>query len=176
VHLVRDPLPAADRRPALSDERGDVIVIGLGNRARGDDAAGLEVVDRLGALLSGGPITLAAVEGDCLQLLELFDAARAVVLVDAMRCGAPPGTVHRIDAAVGPLSTASPGCSSHSVGAADAVELARVLGRLPAAAVVYGIEGACFDHREGLSEPVQGAIASLAARVAAEAEALALAA
>jgi hydrogenase maturation protease len=44
------------------------------------------------------------------------------------------------------------------VGLADAIELARALGRLPPRVTVYGIEGERFDTGAPLSDSVAGAI------------------
>ena len=46
--------------------------------------------------------------------------------------------------------------STHALGLADAVELARSLGRLPQRVVVYGIEGAAFEFGNGLSAAGRG--------------------
>ena len=46
-------------------------------------------------------------------------------------------------------------CSSHLFGPAEAVETARVLGRLPTELVLYGIEGAEFGYGEALSPEVE---------------------
>jgi len=82
----------------------------------------------------------------------------AVLLVDAVSSGAPAGTLHRLDAVAEPLPPALFAASTHHLGVADAVELARALGRLPAKVVVIGIEGACFDAGEGLSIEVETAV------------------
>jgi hydrogenase maturation protease len=54
---------------------------------------------------------------------------------------------------VGLLST-----STHSVGVAETVELARSLGRLPTRLLIYGIEGAKVGLGEGLSREVERAV------------------
>ena len=54
--------------------------------------------------------------------------------------------------------------STHLIGLADALELARALGRLPPRVVVYGIEG----HRFGVGDPVSPAVAAAVDRVVAE--------
>jgi hydrogenase maturation protease len=124
-------------------------VIGLGNDWRSDDGAGLEVARRLGgAELAGEPIGLV----DALDVEE-------VVLVDAVSSGATPGTVHRFEADGEPLPARLFGASStHALGVAEALELARSLDRLPRRVLVLGIEGASFDFGHGLSAPVAGAV------------------
>ena len=47
--------------------------------------------------------------------------------------------------------------STHALGLAEAVELARSLGRLPQRVVVYGIEGESFAFGKGLSAAVAAA-------------------
>ncbi len=121
-------------------------VIGLGNEWRCDDAVGLEVARRLGGrLLTGEPI----------GLVEALDGEDEVVLVDAVASDAPAGTVHAFDASSTPLPGTLFGASStHALGLAEAVELARSLGRLPRRVVVYGVEGRSFAFGKGLSPEV----------------------
>jgi hydrogenase maturation protease len=128
-------------------------VIGLGNDWRRDDGAGLEVARRLGGVqLSGEPI----------GLIEVLDGEDEVVLVDAVRSGADPGTVHVFEAGAEPLpATLFGATSTHTLGLAEAVELARSLGRLPRRVLVYGIEGADFAFGKGLTPPVAGAAAAV---------------
>lgn len=148
-----------------------VAVIGVGNALRHDDAAGLELVPLVRGRLAQAGCAVVAHEGDTLGLLECFDGAGAAVIVDATRSGAPAGTLTRIDASAAPLPAELPSsASTHAMGLADALELARALGRLPARVVVYGIEGARFDAGAGLSQPVRDALPKLAERVAQEAE------
>ena len=132
-------------------------MIGLGNPWRRDDAVGLEVARRTGGT---------AVEHDPSRLLDLWAGEREVVLVDAVRSGAEPGTIHRLDAAAGPLPAELFGVSTHHVGLAETVELARALGRLPERLDVYGIEGGDFAAGTGLTPAVQRAAAVLAAELA----------
>ena len=130
------------------------MVIGVGSRWRGDDAAGLAVARRVGGR---------ELEGDPATLLDEWAGADEVVLVDAALSGAPPGTIRRYDAASGPLPARSLRSSTHAFGVSDAIELARALGRLPARLEVYAIEGASFTAGDGLSAAVERAVDELAA-------------
>ena len=66
------------------------------------------------------------------------------MLADAVASGAAPGAVHRFDAAAAALPASFAGASTHALGLAEAIELGRVLRRLPPRLVVLGIEGAGF--------------------------------
>ena len=110
------------------------IVIGVGNPSRGDDGAGLEVARRV---RSRGSYQ---VPGGSYELMDVWEGADDVIVVDAARSGSEAGTVHRFDAREQPLPGGILGTSTHSIGVADVIEMARSLGRLPERLVVYGIE------------------------------------
>jgi hydrogenase maturation protease len=149
------------------------MVIGVGNGFRRDDAVGLEVARRLRARAPSGEIAVREHEGETLELLDTWGAAEAIVVVDALCSGGVPGTVQRVDASRDPL----PGCfrgssSTHAVGLAEAIELARALHRLPARVVVFGVEGRRFDAGGELTDDVRAVVGPVAGRVLREARAL----
>jgi hydrogenase maturation protease len=145
-------------------------VIGVGNRLRRDDAAGLHAVDRLRERAQAAGIAVRVQEGEALGLLEQWEGARTVVLIDAIHADSPPGEIHRVDLSSEPVPARLGGSSStHAVGMADAIELARALGCLPAGVILYGVQGRRFDSGGGLSREVEGAIAQLAEAALAEA-------
>jgi hydrogenase maturation protease len=136
-------------------------VIGVGNAWRNDDAAGLEVARLLTGTLPEGAEVLER-EGEPTSLIEAWEGAGAVWLADAVSSGADPGTVHRHDASEQALPATLFDTSTHHFGLAEAVEIARALGRLPRTTVVYGIEGASFDTGKTLSPEVREAAARVA--------------
>ena len=145
------------------------VVIGVGNSLRGDDRAGLEVARRL----RGHPdMDVREHEGEAIGLLDEFADARAVIVIDTIHSGASPGTLHRIDASVKPVPAVLRRTSSHAVGVGEAIELARVLGKLPSTVVVHGVEGESFEGGAALSPAVACAIEPLADAVRREALAL----
>jgi hydrogenase maturation protease len=140
-------------------DRPVTLVVGVGNRFRGDDAAGPAVVDLLGG------VAAIVHDGDPADLMERWAGVDEVVVVDAVRSGAAPGTVTVIDARAVPLPAGW--CrSSHAWGPGEAIELARALGTLPARVTVYGIEGADFTPGAGMSPEVSAAVAGVAAALA----------
>jgi hydrogenase maturation protease len=92
-------------------------------------------------------------------LVDRLAGADDVVVVDAMRSGRRPGHVSWFDAGRAPLPAAmARSASTHGWGVAEAIELARALGTLPARLTVVGIEGQDFSAGEGLSTPVTQAV------------------
>jgi hydrogenase maturation protease len=140
-----------------------VVVIGVGNRWRHDDAAGLEVVRRLRERSLEAEIVEA--EGEPIDLMDAWRGADAVLVIDAVSSGASAGTLHRIDVSSAAVPATLTAGSTHTLGIAETVELARALGRLPRRAVLYGIEGANFHAGRGLSAEVERAVADVVARV-----------
>jgi hydrogenase maturation protease len=145
------------------------VVIGVGNPDRGDDGIGSEVAGRLEGRLPGGTRLVRLVGDDPAAIMEAWRGAARAIVVDAMAAGAAPGTVRRMDAVAGPLPADVGSASTHSLGTAAAIEMARVLGRLPAHLVVYGVEGESFATGAGLSRPVVAAAAEVVEQVLAEA-------
>jgi hydrogenase maturation protease len=137
------------------------VVIGVGNAYRGDDGVGLAVVERLRGRVPEG-VGVAACEEEPTRLMDAWDGAEAVVIVDAVASGGEPGELHRFDASAAAVPARVFRSSTHAFGVGEAIELARALGTLPPEVLVYGIEGADFDAREGLSPRVEAAADRLA--------------
>lgn len=149
-----------------------IRIIGLGNAFKGDDAVGLLAARRLRALVGD---RTEVVEADMagVEIVDWMKGAQAVILIDAVRSGQRPGTIHRLDASAGPISTRICPHSSHAVSALDALELARALGLLPPKVIVFGIEAGDTEAGRPLSQPVTRALDEVVERVLRESEALA---
>jgi hydrogenase maturation protease len=147
-----------------SGYRAWLALIGVGNRFRGDDGAGLEVASRLRATHPSGCRILEE-EGEPGSLIEDWALVQEALVVDAVSTGAEPGTLHRFDATAEPLPVELFRSSTHALGIADAVELARELDRLPPRLAVYGIEGENFETGEGLSPAVDATVDKLVAEL-----------
>lgn len=143
---------------------GGARVIAIGNALRADDGAGAAVLRRLSGRV---PADVALVEaaGEPAALLEAWEGLERVVIVDAVRGAGAPGTVHRFDAARAPLPARTGGASTHGLGLAEALELGRALGRLPARVVVVGIEAGAEGQGAGLSPEVEAALDEAAEEV-----------
>ena len=144
----------------------DTVVIGVGNRWRRDDAAGLEVVDALPGHIDDS-VQLVESDGEPTRLLDAFELGPRVVMVDAVVTGAEPGTVHRFTDEELPDQMGI-GQSSHLVQLVETIELGKLLGRLPNGLVLVGIEATDFDNGEGMTAPVAAGVATAIEVVLAE--------
>jgi len=141
-----------------------LLVIGIGNPFRGDDGAGIAVARHLKNRL---PETVNIIEasGEATALMDAWQEADRVVVVDAVRANAAPGTVKRIDLVQQDLPPEVVRSSSHQLGFAEAIELARALKRLPSHLVLIGIQGIDFSEGHRLSPSVKAALEKAGAEV-----------
>jgi hydrogenase maturation protease len=139
------------------------LVIGIGNRARGDDAVGPEVACRVAQLNLPGIAVV--VLDEPIKLVEQFDTYDHVVVVDAIDSRGHPGRVQVRDVSSAPLRRDPPALGSHGLGVADAVELARALGRLPKRLTLVGVEARMFCLGAPLSPRVRDSLDDAVAAV-----------
>ncbi len=140
-----------------------MIIIGIGNRYRQDDAVGLVVANQLRALLPGSPVV--EHEGDPLDLLPIWHGHDVAILIDALNVPDAVGSVYRFEL---PPDTAPPSAStvsSHGHSLWDAYTLASLLSQRPERALIYAIAGRRFGHGEDLSPEVEQAVGEVVARV-----------
>lgn len=146
----------------------EVVVIGIGNPYRHDDGVGSAAARLVRLAVPGAEVV--ELDGEPTRIMEAWADRDLAVVIDAVRAGGQAGTIHRIDVAVDPLPDCPARGSTHHAGLAEAVALARALGRLPARLVVYGIEPGDLTDGEGLSAPVRQALPAVAQRVMSEIE------
>ena len=146
----------------------EIIVIGLGQSLRGDDAAGLDAVrlwqEQYPLTAQKVQVRLSELPG--LALLDLFDSMDVAILVDAVQGAGIPGSLHRL----GPdeLASFTAGAqSAHGLGVAETLALGRSL--YPQLAhcrlTLIGIVGEQFTMGTGLSRAVQAALRGAAVRI-----------
>lgn len=137
-------------------------LIAVGNPFWRDDAAGIAVA-RLVRAAAPASIEVVELGGDPASLLEALTDAGHVVIVDAVRSSATPGTIHRIEIAdAGQLPDHRPHGSSHTLALGDLLALARTLDRLPGHLVLIGIEAAKLGPGTSLSPRVAAAVQTVA--------------
>lgn len=145
----------------MSGAYGPPVVIGFGNPLLGDDGVGLRVIDELRRLSVGEPgslppgTRLVRAGAPSTDLLPVIRDARALLLIDAVDAGRPPGSV----------TVARGERVSSTVGRGDIGELlvaTRLTGRAPGAVALVELQVAAMDPGIGLSAPVEAAVARAA--------------
>ncbi|MDX2182618.1 MAG: hydrogenase maturation protease [Gemmatimonadaceae bacterium] len=141
--------------------RRGTVVIALGDPHLADDGIGPEVLSRLARMYDVGPeVVLEDVGPDGGRALPLLERAERVLFIDAIRAGAAPGTVLRLEGSA-VSSTATRRATIvplHSGGVVAAIERA---GALPPQAVTLGIEPELLERRKGLTASVSARVDDL---------------
>ena len=138
-----------------------ILLVGIGQSLRGDDAAGLEAV-RLwqASYLENTPeVQVEFCELPGLDLLNLLAGPSTAILVDAVVSGAAPGTVHILDREQ--LAAFLPGSNSaHGWGVAETLKIGSLVDpqALPGKIILIGIEASQMELGAGLSRDVKNAL------------------
>ena len=111
--------------------KGKTLVIGLGNPIVSDDSVGLRVVQRLKAILANrDDVDVTEDYRGGLRLMERMIGYERAIVVDAIRTGAEPGTIHHLAPDSVPTQRSA---SAHDVNLPTALAFGRRTGvHLPA--------------------------------------------
>ena len=143
----------------MSDpEVSPTLVLALGNPLMGDDGFGLAVLARLRR--SGeleGSVTLMDGGTWGMNLLHPVETAERLILVDAIKTGARPGALIRLERDELPRYF-SHKLSPHQVDLREILALAELRGHLPPAIVALGVEPESVTFRMSLSPVVRAAV------------------
>lgn len=151
------------------DQKPKLLVIGVGNTYRGDDAAGMLTVRLLKDMGLDSSMVVEQ-SGEGAALMETWKGAETVIVIDAISSGRPAGEIHRLDPTLRPLPAQIFHSSTHAFSLPDAIELARALNELPPRLLVFGIEGQSFQAGAELSPEVSAALPNAAKLVLKEIE------
>jgi len=134
-----------------------ILIIGAGNEYRSDDSIGVKIA---GEFRKSNIEDIEVVQGlsDSTALLDLWEGANTVILIDAICSDGIPGTIYRLE----PLIEEIPfrlfiNLSTHAFNLMETIKLGRNLDQLPLSLIVYGIEGKNFMPGTTLSPEVRNA-------------------
>lgn len=131
----------------------DIIIVGMGNPYRSDDAVGGVVVDGLREKV-GPHIKLEKQRGDIAELIDIFSHHKSVYVVDACSGHGQVGTWRRIDVHKQSIIEDNPQTSTHGFSVSQAISLAKNLGQLPHKLILYVVHSDRYSIGKGLSPPV----------------------
>jgi hydrogenase maturation protease len=145
------------REARTSSVEAPLLVLGVGNALLSDDAAGLVMLEQL-ARDAGNDDAVEYLDGGTqgLALLGRLSGRKAVVLLDAVALGSPPGTVHVLRFPFPhPIPRAT---TAHEGSGAELLRFAALLGELPEQTWIIGIEAGSVRTGIGLSTSVMAAM------------------
>ncbi len=150
-----------------------ILVLGLGNLLLGDDGVGPTLVERLAQeyedkeassaeglaayMLKASTSQIEFIDGGTqgLALLGQLAHRQALVILDALDTGQPPGTVSVLEGRQVMSMSCERSTSAHESNATELLAVAALLGDLPETFYLIGIQPAAVKTSLGLSAEVQ---------------------
>jgi hydrogenase maturation protease len=155
-----------DSQPA--GEPIPILVLGLGNMLLSDDGVGPALLQQFADTRARWDGQVEFLDGGTqgLALLGLLSGRRALIIIDALRTGAPPGTIHRLT--LPELHEVSPrrASSGHESNAGELLAAAQLLDELPDRLFVVGVEPEQIATGIGLSPSVLEALPAASDQIA----------
>jgi len=140
---------------AIDDLRCEVLVLGIGNLLWADEGFGVRCVEKLAAewVL---PETVKVMDGGTqgLYLLPYVQAARRLVVFDAVDYGLPPGTLKRVEGDEVPRFMGVKKMSLHQTGFQEVISASALTGQLPEELLLIGVQPEELDDYGGSLRPV----------------------
>ncbi len=151
-----------------------VVVLGIGNILLSDEGVGVRVVERLEAdyALPAGVEVIDG--GTCgMEMLEQLENLDALIVVDCVRHGQPPGTPVLLKGDDVPVFFKTK-LSPHQVGLSDVLASLEFTGRAPKQTAIVGIQPASMELGMELTPTVAPRLPELVAMTVAELRGLGL--
>lgn len=145
----------------------ETLVLGIGNLLLSDEGVGCRCVEELERRYILPPAVTCVDGGTAgFELLPLVEDAQALIIIDALKDGRPPGTLVLVEDEAVPrlmLTRTSP----HQIGICEVLATAQLTGKVPQRLLFFGVEPKNLAVGIGLSAEVSGALDKLVEAVAA---------
>ena len=149
-----------------------ILVLGLGNILMSDEGVGVRVVEALEQRWCMPEGVNVVDGGTCgMDMLDLIASHDTLVVVDAVKTGAPPATVVRLSGDAVPAFFKGK-LSPHQLGLSDLLATLRLQGEAPETLVLFGCVPERMEVRLDLSPAIAARVPDLVDRVVAELTAL----
>jgi hydrogenase maturation protease len=141
-------------------EHGGTVVLGAGSPLMGDDGLGIVVLESVSQKWVEMP-SMRFLDGGIwgMRLLPHIEDADRLLVIDAVRTGADPGTLVRLEREEIPRHLRTK-ISPHQIDLSEVFAVAELRGTFPREAVVLGIEPAQIDAYMEISAEVMATVPS----------------
>jgi len=130
---------ATDSQGGATSSPQKIVILGVGNLLLSDEGVGVHVANELMEI--NLPTEVSVVEGgtDGFRLLNVITEADRLIVIDAVRGGAEPGSIYRFD--IDDVRNCPSGfkTSVHQIGILEVIDLSELIGKRPHTTII-GIE------------------------------------
>jgi hydrogenase maturation protease len=134
-----------------------IVILGIGNLLLSDEGVGVHIANEL--LKMNLPPDVSVVEGgtDGFRLLNIITETDRLIIIDALKGDAPPGSIYRFD--IGEVQNSPSGfkTSVHQIGILEVLDLSGLIGKTPHTTVI-GIKPKCLEMGMDLSPEIKAKI------------------
>jgi hydrogenase maturation protease len=157
---------------AVEEVPVNILVLGVGNLLLSDEGVGVRALEEIQQRLEI-PAGVELLDGGTsgMELLGYIQGRDALIILDAVTCNKPAGTIIRLEGDQVPALFRKK-ISPHQLGISDLIAAARLTDSLPGKVVLFGIQPELLDTGLELSDRVAAALDELTGMVALELEAL----
>jgi hydrogenase maturation protease len=153
--FLKKLLPLSDENSEREDASSPkTVILGVGNVLLSDEGIGVHVANALS--LMDLPPGVSAIEGgtDGFRLLNIITEADRLIVVDAVKGGAEPGSIYRFN--VDEVRNVPSGfrTSVHQVGILEVIDLSGLIGKTPKTTVI-GVEPKSLEMSLELSPEIK---------------------
>jgi hydrogenase maturation protease len=155
------------RKPAASSEANSqggapsspqkIVILGVGNLLLSDEGVGVHVANELTKI--DLPPEVSVVEGgtDGFRLLNVITETDRLIVIDAVKGGAEPGSIYRFD--IDEVRNCPSGfkTSAHQIGILEVIDLSGLIGKTPHTTVI-GIEPKSLEMGMELTPEIKSKI------------------
>jgi hydrogenase maturation protease len=143
---------------AISPQK--IVILGVGNLLLSDEGIGVHVANEL--MRMNLPPEVTVVEGgtDGFRLIDIITEADRLIVVDAVKGGATPGSIYRFD--INEVQSCPSGfkTSVHQIGILEVINLAGLIGKTPRTTVI-GVEPKSLEISMELSPEIKAKIPNI---------------
>lgn len=151
----------------MNQEAQEILVLGIGNLLWADEGFGVRCVEALHERYEI-PAAVCVLDGGTqgLYLLPFVEAAKRLIVFDAVDYGLAPGTLRLVEGEDVPRFMGAKKMSLHQTGFQEVLASAQLLGRLPEEILLIGVQPAELEDYGGSLRPQVKAQLPVAVEVA----------
>ncbi|MFC1852096.1 HyaD/HybD family hydrogenase maturation endopeptidase [candidate division CSSED10-310 bacterium] len=146
-----------------------IVILGVGNLLLSDEGVGVHVAQEMMNMTL--PSGIEVVEGgtDGFGLIDIIRKTDRLVIIDAVKGGAQPGSIYRFDIDDVPDSPALFKTSVHQIGILEVIHISELIGKKPHTTII-GIEPASIEMGMELSPDIKALMSKIIELVLNEAD------